>query len=159
MDRLFAIDQPQLEWVQFEAEGFDSLVCGVVYRASQPPCCGVPLGGISTGCIDVDARGVYGFDSIFYPCSVHPVHEHWRIPRKLPACQPILGLAIGDQAWVLAAREAISGDPIPWCTEPQMLEVRGKEAQAAMVACPEISGVRPAAEIHYWGHYPVADRV
>ena len=58
---LFPIDLPDLQWLEFEAEGFPRPVSGVIYRTGNPPCCGVPLGGISTGCIDIDARGVYGF--------------------------------------------------------------------------------------------------
>ena len=45
-------------WRQFRASGFSNPVCGVVYRSDAVPCCGVPLGGIGTGCIDPDPRGV-----------------------------------------------------------------------------------------------------
>ena len=38
--------------------GSSEPVDGVVYRTEAPPCCGVPLGGVGTGCIDLDARGV-----------------------------------------------------------------------------------------------------
>ena len=156
-EKLFPVDLPQLQWVQFPATGFPNLVSGVIYRSSQPPCCGVPLGGISTGCIDIDARGVYGFSSIFNPSSPHPVEENWRMPRKLPNVQPFLGLAVGGKTWVLATQEMIDGGEIPWCTEPQMLEVRGKEVPTITVACPKLEGVQAVREIHYWGHYPVVD--
>ena len=66
---LFPVDLPESQWVQFDAEGFSRPVCGVIYRTGKPPCCGVPLGGIGTGCLDIDARGVYGFSSIFNPAS------------------------------------------------------------------------------------------
>ena len=156
-EKLFPSDLPALEWVQFEAARFSEPVAGVIYRTDQPPCCGVPLGGISTGCVDVDARGVYGFTSIFNPGSPHPVKDDWRMPRKLPTCQPILGLAIGGKTWVLAAREIVAGGDVPWCTEPQMLEVEGEQVETDTVACPGLEGVQAADEIHYWGHYPVAD--
>jgi len=156
-ERLFPTDLPQLQWVQFPAAGFPNPVSGVVYRSAEPPCCGVPLGGISTGCIDIDARGVYGFSSIFHPSSRHPIQENWRIPRKLPDIRPFLGLAVGETTWVLATREMMDGGEIPWCSEPQMLEPRGEEVPTFTVTCPKLEGVRAAREIHYWGHYPVVD--
>ena len=154
---LFPINLPELRWLQFEAEGFTRPVSGLIYRSGAPPCCGVPLGGISTGCIDIDARGVYGFSSIFHPSGPHPDHEHWRIPRKLPTCEPILGLSVGGETWVLATQEMIDGVDIPWCTEPQMHEPRGEVTEPLTVPCRKLEGVHPATEVHYWGHYPVAD--
>ena len=155
--KLFPANLPELQWSQFAAEGFSQPVSGVIYRADQPPCCDVPLGGISTGCIDIDARGIFGFSSLFNPKASHPTHEQWRMPRKLPTLQPFLGLATGGKVWVLAAEEMIHGGEIPWCTEPQMLEVQGKKAEPHTVTCPTIKDVRAATDIHYWGHYPVVD--
>jgi hypothetical protein len=63
--RPFPTELPELEWREFHAAGFEPLLAGAIYRTSKPPCCGVPLGGTSTGCIDLDAKGVYGFNSIF----------------------------------------------------------------------------------------------
>ena len=100
--RLFAANLPELEWLQFEAEGFSQPVPGVVYHADHPPCCGVPLGGISTGCIDVDPRGVFGFSTLFNPSSRHAEYDQDRMARKLPTVEPILGLAVGEKTWVLA---------------------------------------------------------
>ncbi len=54
-DKLFPTDQPEMEWREFPAQGFSEPVSGLIYRTGQPPCCGVPLGGISTGCLDIDA--------------------------------------------------------------------------------------------------------
>ena len=58
MPRLFPTDVPADTWASFAAHGFSEPVDGVVYRTEAPPCCGVPLGGVGTGCIDLDARGV-----------------------------------------------------------------------------------------------------
>ena len=58
---------------EFEAAGFSKPVSGVVYRSDKPPCCGVTLGGISTGCLDIDARGVYGWSTLFNPVGPHPL--------------------------------------------------------------------------------------
>ena len=50
------------------------------------------------------------------------------VPPRGPLRQPFLGIRVGKQTWVLATRH----------TE-------------------EIERVEKASEIHYWGHYPVAD--
>ena len=168
-DTIFPTDLPDLEWTEFQAEGFSERVSGLVYRTGQPPCCGVPLGGISTGCIDIDARGAYGFSSIFNPVSPYPhgTSKEGRMPRKLPSGQPLLGLAVGGKTWVLATQEIVDGGDIPWCTEPffagtpvEQLEGLGLAAGSGTpdtVSIPRLEGVAAAKEIHYWGHFPVAD--
>ena len=50
-------------WLEFPAQGFTVPVSGVIYQPEKPTCCGMPLGGISTGCLDIDNRGVLGFCS------------------------------------------------------------------------------------------------
>src|SRR3990170_1944561 len=62
---LFPQHLPELEWSEFAAEGFSSPVAGILYSAQKAPTCGVPLGGISTGCLDIEAGGVLGFNSMF----------------------------------------------------------------------------------------------
>ena len=160
-NRLFAANLPELKWLQFEAEGFSQPVPGVVYRADHPPCYGVPLGGISTGCIDVDPRGVFGFSTLFNPSSRHAEYDQDRMARKLPTVEPIIGLAVGEKTWVLAKQEMISGGELPWCTEPQgsvnFIATRGGLAKTQVVSCPNVEGVQTPKEIYYWGHYPVVD--
>ncbi|MGD2156608.1 MAG: GH116 family glycosyl hydrolase, partial [Anaerolineales bacterium] len=53
--------------------------------------------------------------------------------------------------------EMVSGEKAPWCTEPQMLEREGKQAQTIMLRTSEVEGVEFPKEIYYWGHYPVVD--
>jgi len=153
---LFPTDLPRLAWAQFAAQGFAAPVCGVVFRTDAPPCCGVPLGGIGTGCIDIDSRGIYGWSSLFNPVGEHPLGPYWNPPRKLPKVEAILGLSVGGRTWVLAARETISGGSIGWCTEPHGVGGVGKVVPITL-PCPLLPDVEPAREIHYWGHYPVAD--
>ena len=59
--RLFETTVPGSEWLEFQASGFDRPVSGIVHRTDRPPSCGMPLGGISTGCLDIEAWGVIGF--------------------------------------------------------------------------------------------------
>lgn len=89
--RLFPTNLPEREWVGFPAEGFSVPVTGVIYRSAQPPSCGLPLGGIGTGCLDLESDGTFGYSSIFNSLS----------PRRGPLHMPFLGLAVGGETWVL----------------------------------------------------------
>ena len=147
-------DLPELQWIQFDAEGYSRPVSGSVFRTEHPPCCGVPLGGVGTGCLDIDARGVYGYSTIFNEHSPHPFDTRgWRIARKLPAIQPILALAVDGNVWALASEELIRGGQIPWCTDPS-----NDPNNSLSVDCADIEErVKAVREIHYWGHFPIAD--
>ena len=109
---------PELTWTQFEASGFTKPVCGVIHRKDRPAECGVPLGAVGTGCLDLDTDGTFGYCSIFSSF----------VPPTGPLRVPFLGITVGKQSWVLASRH----------TE-------------------QIENVGKADEIHYWGHYPIAD--
>jgi uncharacterized protein (DUF608 family) len=157
--RLFAPGLPARKWIEFSAPGYSVPVSGAIFSADQPPCCGVPLGGVSTGCLDIDPRGVFGYSSLFNPGGMHPVFESWRYPRKNPTLQPFLGVSVGGQTWVLAAPEMASGEPVQWCTEPQM-QITGqgrKITEPVSLPTPRLKDVQFAERITYWGHYPIAD--
>lgn len=154
MNRLIPENLPEAQWIQFDGCGISEHVSGVVYRTGEEPCCGVPLGGISTGCIDIDARGVYGYSTVFHPSSGN---QQRRMPRKLPRVEPILALAVGDEVWVLASPEIVTGGRIDWCTDPGMARIDGREVPQDSIALPRLEGVRAPEEIEYWGHYPVVD--
>ena len=151
---LFPTDLPDLEWLEFPARGFSKPVSGLIHRTGRPPCCGVPLGGISTGCLDIEVAGVLGYSSIFNPAGlVHPHAEAQkaRVPREFPGYQPFLGLSVSGQTWVLTTQRILDGGAIEVCTDP-IFTIRRDT-----VTLPRIEEVRAAREIHYWGHYPVAD--
>ncbi len=154
--RLFPIDLPELQWHEFSAAGFQHPVPGTIFHPSKAPCCGVPVGGISTGCIDVDAKGVYGFSTVFNGWSHWPHGvgvEASRMARKAPTLQPLLGLAVGGQTWVLTTDAVVKGGDIAYCRDPNFKLSRFNPN----VKTPALQGVKPAKEIHYWGHYPIAD--
>ena len=90
--RLFPGDLPRLEWVEFGAEGFSAPVSGLIYGADRPPTHGMPLGGIDTGCLDLDATGMLGYMTIFNSLA----------PRRGPLNLPFLGLKVEGQTHVLA---------------------------------------------------------
>jgi len=89
--------------------------CGVVYRTEDLVTNGMPLGGIDTGCLDLETSGMLGYSTIFNTL-----------------------VSRGGQ-WVDATE--------PITPVPMELSRHGLEQQ----------GVRTVKEIHYWGHYPVAD--
>jgi uncharacterized protein (DUF608 family) len=130
---LFPTDLPEADWSEFSAEGFLGPVPGVIYRGSKPPVCGVPLGVIDTGCLDLEATGLLGYSTIFNSLR----------PRRGPMNLPFLGFAIGLQIWVLTTQNMHGRDGIigSWSGEGERL----------------LRGVKTASEIHYWGHYPVVD--
>ena len=88
---LFPTSLPSKEWVQFEAAGFEKPVCGVIYRTDDALTNGMALGGIDTGCIDIEPTGLIGFTTIF--------NSH--VPRRGPLHLPLLGLSVGGNTWVL----------------------------------------------------------
>lgn len=121
--KLFPADLPALEWVQFRADGFSKPVSGVIHRRGCSATCGMPLGGIDTGCLDLEDNGTFGYSSIF--------NSH--CPRRGPMNTPFLGISIGYQTWLMST-----------------LPLKGRRNKA-------IKGILPADDIHYWGHYPIAD--
>lgn len=90
---LFPLQLTERQWQQFPADGF-SQACGVIFRPGQAVC-GLPLGGIGTGCTDLNTDGTLGRTSIFN--SFTPPRE-----QKIP----FLALASGGQAWTLASEAA-----------------------------------------------------
>ncbi len=136
--KLFPTDLPGNEWVSFSAEGFSSSVSGVIYRLANKVSNGMALGGIDTGCIDLETSGLWGYCTLF--------NSH--VPRRGPLNTPFLGLSVGGQTWVLCDPRQTKSyqrrDGFHESGEPDATELHW-------------GGVRTAKEIHYWGHYPVAD--
>ncbi len=136
---LFPTDVPGKTWVTFDATGFSAPACGVVYRIKDEVSCGMPLGGIDVGCIDLETSGLLGYCTIF--------NSH--VPRRGPINLPVLGLSTGGKTWVLCNKQPKKQlkpdwDMLPGPVLPVLSELR-------------LDGVQTPKEIHYWGHYPVAD--
>ncbi len=140
-ETLFPTDAPRRDWVHFAADGFSEPVCGVVYRLNDTVTNGMALGGIDTGCLDFETSGLLGYCTIF--------NSH--IPRRGPINLPVLGISVGDTTWVLCDpsktkqgwggyQSGAEGKPVP----PVWADLK-------------LDGVKTANEVHYWGHYPVAD--
>ena len=89
---LFPLQLPNKQFQRFSAEGFgDEPACGVIYRKDDSVTCGMPLGGIDTGCLDLETNGTFGY------CTIFNTH----IPRRGPLNAPLLGLSVGGKTWVL----------------------------------------------------------
>ena len=130
--RLFPSGLAERVCLEYEAEGFSNEVAGVLHRGSNPPVCGLPLGGIDTGCIDIEATGLLGYCTVFNSL----------VPRRGPMNVPFLGISVGRQTWVLTT-----------------LNMRGREGDTwyDQYNARTYWGVRTASEVDYWGHYPLAD--
>lgn len=132
---LFPTDLPSKEWVQFTAEGFSQPACGVIYNIHDQVTNGMALGGVDTGCIDLESSGLLGY------CTLFNTH----VPRRGPINLPILGLSVGGRSWVLCEEEVkISNNMTKELVAPFREELK-------------LEGVKTVKDIHYWGHYPIAD--
>lgn len=136
---LFPTGLPGCEWVEFTAKGFTEPVCGVVYRRGDTVTNGMALGGIDTGCIDLETSGLLGYCTIF--------NSH--VPRRGPINLPILGMSVGDKTWVMC-------DPKQTKQPAGVYQVK-EGAEPLPPLWPENTQLEFPTEIHYWGHYPVAD--
>ena len=130
--RLFPLDLSERQWAGFAAHGYSDPVAGTIHRGSNPPACGMPLGGIDTGCLDLEVRGLLGYSTIFNSL----------VPRRGPLNLPFLGLSVDNRVWALTTMNMSWREGSTW-NDPY--ESNHYEA------------VRTAKNIHYWGHYPVAD--
>ena len=90
---LFPAKNSVKKWSTFRADGYKSKVTGVIYRSGQAVC-GMALGGIATGAIDLDTDGTLGRCTCFN--SIIP-------PRELGG-NPFLALCVSDNVWGLSTK-------------------------------------------------------
>lgn len=134
---LFPIPLPNRRWIRFGAEGFREPVCGVIYRTGDRVTNGMPLGGVDTGCTDLETSGMLGYTTIF----------NTHVPRRGPMNVPILGLSVGGQTSLLCKPQPKQG----YGTGEHQYPVSDTRFDL------KLDGLKTVQEIHYWGHYPVAD--
>ena len=118
------------EWIEFSATGYETPVCGVIYHSANPPVCGMPLGCVDTGCLDLESDGTLGYCSIF--------NSH--VPRRGPLNLPFLAVNIERRTWLLTTRPT-----------------KGLAPSSMATPNPDIEALETTKGIHYWGHYPIAD--
>lgn len=95
--KLFPINVVTGKWLLFEAAGFSAPACAVIYGRENEVLHGMPLGGISTGFINVETDGTWGQSSLFN--SGVPVREKTQLP--------FLGLNVEGTTWILTTRETV----------------------------------------------------
>ncbi len=131
------------KWQEFEVKGFQEPIPGVIYRGNPRPTCGMPLGGLDTGCLDIEANGMLGYSTLF---------NHLIYPRLLYNV-PFLGISVDGKSCVLATdtqgkldrpveRETGTFPPLDYT--PAFFDT-GTER------------VTLAKSIDYFGHYPILD--
>ena len=129
MDLLFSEDAAPDDWSRFRAAGFGNTVCGFVHDRIRPTC-GMPLGGVDTGCLDIEASGLLGLCTIF--------NSH--VPRRGPINEPFLGMKVDGRTWLLTTVDfSRVADAVAW--------------NPAAASAP----TSHARRIRCWGHYPVLD--
>ena len=91
---LFPINAPGKQWAHFAAAGYSKPVCGVVYRLDDSVPHGMPLGGVATGCVDIDTDGTFGYCTLF----------NSGVPTRGPMQYGFLGVSSGGRTWLLSSR-------------------------------------------------------
>lgn len=148
-ETLFPKNLPSAQWTEFKAAGYEKPVAGIIYRKETVLWCGMPLGGLATGCIDIENNGYLGYSSIFSHIWGHDPSSdggpRWRnvigqrqlgkdgphVPMDIADAtrykvnMPFAGLSIGDKVWLLSTEK--------------------------------IGNLSSADQIDYWGHYPILD--
>jgi hypothetical protein len=123
---LFPTDLPGRDWQQFPAAGFATPVAGVVYRLQDTVTNGLALGGVDTGCIDLETNGTWGYCTVF--------NSH--VPRRGPIGSPVLGLHAAGRTWVLAAPRQSSA--------PALKPVAAWLPPPAVAGKPDLGPAQPA---------------
>lgn len=138
-ERFFPADLPEAQWSEFTPAGYDQPVTGVIYRSNLRPISGMALGGLDTGCFDIESVGLIGYNTIF--------NELY--PRGLENL-PFLGLKVAGRTWLMTTKQAKKYSPQPtkvfphWDYRPQYYEL-------------SLNNVNTPSAIDYWGHYPIVD--
>lgn len=159
-NRLFDAN-PDTDWATFAADGFDAPVAGRRVSPSSGTCCGVPLGGLGTGALDIQPDGTLGFSTLFPAERRQDAAGRYQpFVRSAPLALPFLGVSAGNRTWVLADRTALAGGEVVGCVEPGMLgELTDQPAWRQLWSrrVTAIEGVEVPLRMSYWGHFPVAD--
>jgi uncharacterized protein (DUF608 family) len=134
IQELFPTDLPGGEWVEFDAQGFSQPVIGAIYRGGLNQDSGMPLGGMGTGNIDLNLTGCFGEWTIYNNLVNHRFTDTAEAPRPHYAPRKAIPRNIDLPFLGLAV-----------------------EKQSWVLTLRELEGVGKARQIHYWGHYPVAD--
>jgi len=142
--RIFPANLLHASWQSFHAEGFSKPVTGVIYRGEPKPTCGMPLGGIDTGCIDIEPNGMLGYSTIF---------NHLINPRLLINL-PFMGMNCDGKTTVLVSDlNCKIHTPTTSVTNIEFPNTDYTPRYRKL----QLDGVDIIPSIDYWGHYPIVD--
>jgi uncharacterized protein (DUF608 family) len=130
-------------WQAFPVQGYAQPITGVVYRGNPRPTCGMPLGGLDTGCLDIEPNGFLGYSTIFNQL-VNP---------RLLYNVPFIGLSIDGHTCVLAT-DIRAKKQRPVHNETGVFPPVDYTPTYFDLSMP---GVRLANSIDYFGHYPILE--
>jgi uncharacterized protein (DUF608 family) len=155
--KLFPTDIPPASWHRFPALGFSENACGVIYRLGSKLTNGMPLGGIDTGCLDLQNTGLLGY------CTIFNTH----VPRRGPLNLPLFGLSVDGETHMLCVPRTQDGEggsqQSATGREYNIWKGNGLEKSTEPITPVnldlDLGDLRTAEEIHYWGHYPIVDMV
>lgn len=142
-ERYFPAGLLHATWQEFPVSGYLQPVTGVVYRGIPRPTCGMPLGGLDTGCLDLETTGMLGYATIF---------NHLADPRLLYN-QPFAAISVAGKTRLLATDtkgkrprpvENVTGVFPPTDYTPTFFDTG-------------LRGVALTRSIDYFGHYPIVD--
>lgn len=140
-NRLFPGGLEDHTWLDFKASGFSWPVTGVIYRGKPHPVSGVSLGGLDTGCVDIESTGLYGYSTIFNELFPRGL---WNVP--------MLGMSVNGKTWVMTTGQAKKyspkfGDTKTWPPIDYLPYYFDNG----------LEGVARVDSIDYFGHYPIVD--
>lgn len=136
------------QWIKFNAHNYESPVIGSIHNKDYPAVSGMPLGGLDTGCIDVETSGLFGYYTIF--------NSH--VPRGGPMNYPFLGVSCGGKTWVMTTKKTKYYTDTGGLTSSNMGTAVHSWAKNEYIPPEmELEGTLPIEDIEYWGHYPIVD--
>lgn len=143
--RLFPINLSSKKWVEFIADGYSKPAIGSIHSKEYSAVSGMPLGGIDTGCIDIETSGLFGYYTIF--------NSH--VPRGGPMNYPFLGMSVDDKTWVFTTKNTKKYFDSAFLKVGSAVNEWSKHDYIPPNM--ELDGTEEIKDIHYWGHYPIVD--
>jgi uncharacterized protein (DUF608 family) len=160
VDKLFPTTLPTKQWVEFWAAGFSELASGVISQNSdlRATGCGMPLGGIGTGCVDLNCDGRFGYCTIFNRVWGWDYRDRvYALARESLGLSRKAGGATGATATPVEG--GVIRDLSPNGRGPLDMPFLGLSvgSKTWILTTRQVGEIETAKKIYYWGHYPVAD--
>ena len=143
-DRLFPAGLLQAAWQTFPAQGYRDAVTGIIYRGEPRPTCGMPLGGLDTGCLDIEPNGLLGYCTLF-----NELIE----PRRLLNL-PFMGYCLHGRTRLLITDVKAKADAPADAIAQHQFPPTDYTPRFHDLPLAEVDRCR---SVEYWGHFPILD--